>query len=227
MTKSAYGAGKRRFKKAVYDALSGVASAVANPHRLELLDLLSQRARTVADVASEAQLSIANASQHLQVLARSGLVTVERRGIFALYRTAGPAVYRLFSSIREVAEAKGERLESAVVSYLGEREPGITDATVVRDLMEDPRVTLLDARPPEEYEAGHLPGAVNTPLAALKQGTLTLARGRRYVVYCRGPYCVFADEVVDVLRERGFRATRLALGPADWEGYGGEVERAS
>jgi rhodanese-related sulfurtransferase len=163
----------------------------------------------------------------LQVLARSGLVTVERRGTFALYRTAGPAVYRLLSSIRDVAEANGDGLESAVVSYLGEREPAIADVAAVRDLLEDSRVTLLDARPPEEFAAGHLPGAVNAPLVALKGGTLALARGKRYVVYCRGPYCVFADEAVDLLRERGFRATRLALGPADWAGYGGEVERAS
>jgi rhodanese-related sulfurtransferase len=194
---------------------------------MELLDLLSQRARTVHDVAGEAHMSIANASQHLQVLARSGLVTVERRGVFAHYRTDGPAVYRLLSSIREVAEAKGDHLGAAVVSYLGEREPGISDVSMVRNLIEDPRVTLVDARPADEYDAGHLPGAINAPLVALKQGTLTLARGRRYVVYCRGPYCVFADEAVDLLRERGFRATRLALGPADWEGYGGEVERAS
>lgn len=227
MTKWAYGAGKRRFKKAVYEALSGVSSAIANPHRMELLDLLSQRARTVQDVADEAHLSVANTSQHLQVLARSGLVTVERRGVFALYRTAGPAVYRLLSSIREVAESNGGRLESAVVSYLGAREPGIADVSAVRELMEDSRVTLLDARPPEEFEAGHLPGAVNAPLVALKQDTMTLARAKRYIVYCRGPYCIFADEAVDLLRERGFRATRLALGPADWEAYGGEVERAS
>jgi rhodanese-related sulfurtransferase/DNA-binding transcriptional ArsR family regulator len=227
MSRWAYAAGKRRFKKAVNEALSAVASAIANPHRMELLDLLSQRERTVQDVAAEAQLSIANASQHLQVLARSGLVTVERRGVFAVYRTAGPAVYRLLSSIREVAEAKSDRLGTAVVSYLGEREPGIADVSVVRDLIGDSGVTLLDARPPEEYDAGHLPGAINAPLVALKRGTMTFGRRKRYVVYCRGPYCVFADEAVDLLRERGFRASRLALGPAEWEAYGGEIERAS
>jgi rhodanese-related sulfurtransferase/DNA-binding transcriptional ArsR family regulator len=227
MSSWTYGPGKRRFKAAVYGALSVVGSAISNPHRMELLDLLSQRARTVQDVAAEAHLSVANASQHLQVLARSGLVTVERRGVFALYRTAGPAVYRLLSGIREVAEANGEQLGSAVASYLGDREPGITDATVLQELIADPRVTLLDARPAEEYDAGHLPGATSAPLVVLKQGTLKLARGRRYVVYCRGRYCVFADEAVDLLRERGFRATRLALGPADWEACGGDVERAS
>jgi DNA-binding transcriptional ArsR family regulator/rhodanese-related sulfurtransferase len=227
MRRLAAGASKRRFKEAVNGALASVASALANPHRMELLDLLSQRARTVQDVAAEANLSIANASQHLQILARGGLVTVERRGVFARYRTAGPTVYRLLASIREVAEANGDRLRPAVASFLGEREPGIADASEVRALLRDPRITLLDARPPEEYEAGHLPGAINAPMPAIKQGTLTFVRGRCYVVYCRGAYCVFADEVVTELRERGFHAMRLALGPPDWEGFGGQLERAS
>jgi rhodanese-related sulfurtransferase/DNA-binding transcriptional ArsR family regulator len=215
---------KRRFKDAVYSAVARVPGALANRHRLELLDLVSQRPRTVQDLAAEAGLTVANASQHLQVLSRCGLVTVERRGTFAHYRATGPAVYRLLVELRTVAEAVDASVADAERSYFGPRAAGIVTFAAAREALAEGRTALLDARPREEYEAAHLPGAFSAPLEVLRSGKLALPRAKRYVVYCRGPYCVFADEAVALLRERGLDATRLALGPAEWVAAGGEVE---
>lgn len=217
---------KRAFKHDVYAALARVPAAIANPHRLELLDLLAQRPRTVQDVSDEAGLSVANASQHLQILAKAGLVRVERRGTYAFYHAASVEVYRLLQSLRHVAERNDDTLGNAVRRHLGAREGGITEVGTVRAMLDDPRVAFLDARPPAEFASGHLPSAINAPLDALKNGKVSLQRSKRYVVYCRGPYCTFADEAVEVLRRRGFSATRLALGPVDWEAAGEDVERA-
>jgi rhodanese-related sulfurtransferase/DNA-binding transcriptional ArsR family regulator len=216
---------KRRFKDDVYAAVARVPGALANPHRLELLDLLAQRPRTVQEVSVEAGLTVANASQHLQVLARCGLVAVERRGTFAFYHAAGESVYRLLVALRAVAEAVDGSIAAAERSYFGAREPGIVTFLDAQDVIADRRTALLDARPREEYEAGHLPGAVSISIEALRSGNVPLQRSKRYVVYCRGPYCIFADEAVTLLRERGFDAARLALGPAEWLAAGGAVER--
>ena len=218
---------KRRFKDSVYEAVARVPGALANRHRLELLDLVSQRPRTVQDLAAEAGLTVANASQHLQVLSRCGLVTVERRGTFAHYRATGSAVYRLLVELRAVAEAVDASIMVAETSYFGSRDAGIVTFTSAREALARERTALLDARPYEEYEAAHLPGALSAPLEALRAGTVALPRSKRYVVYCRGPYCVFADEAVALLREQGHHATRLALGPAEWIAAGGEVELVS
>jgi rhodanese-related sulfurtransferase/DNA-binding transcriptional ArsR family regulator len=216
---------KRHFKDEIYAAVARVPAALANGHRLELLDLLSQRPRTVQDVAVEAGITVANASQHLQVLARCGLVAVERRGTFAHYRAAAPAVYRLLVELRAVAEAADASVADAEQSYFGPRDPGIRTIDGARDALADARTALLDARPREEYEAAHLPGAISAPLDALRSGKVALPRSKRYVVYCRGPYCVFADEAVTLLRERGLEARRLSLGPAEWVAAGGDVQR--
>lgn len=216
---------KRGFKDAVYAAVARIPGALANRHRLELLDLLSQRERTVQDVAVEAALTIANASQHLRVLAAAGLVDVRRHGTFAFYRAANPAVYRLLTELRAVAEAARADIADAERAYFGLREPGIATLAEARAILADPRTTVLDARPLAEFEAAHLPGAISAPLDALRSGKVALPRSRRYVVYCRGPYCVFADEVVTLLRDRGLHATRLALGPAEWVAAGGDVQR--
>jgi DNA-binding transcriptional ArsR family regulator/rhodanese-related sulfurtransferase len=216
---------KRRFKDDVYAAAARVPAALANRHRLELLDLLSQRPRTVQDVAAEAGVTIANASQHLRVLAGCGLVTVERRGTFAFYRVAGPVVYQLLVALRAVAESVDSRVADVERAYFGRRDPGIPTFAAAIDVLADARTMVLDARPREEYDAAHLPGAISAPLEALRSGNVTLSRSKRYIVYCRGPYCVFADEAVALLRDRGLDATRLALGPAEWVAAGGEVQR--
>ncbi|MFN2461219.1 MAG: ArsR/SmtB family transcription factor [Candidatus Velthaea sp.] len=217
---------KRHFKDSVYAAVARIPAALANRHRLELLDLLSQRPRTVQDVSAEAGITVANASQHLQVLARCGLVTVERRGTFAHYRAAGSAVYRLLVELRAVAESADGSIVDAERSYFGTRDAGISTFAAAREALSDVRTALLDARPREEYEAAHLPGAISAPLEALRAGKVTLPRSKRYIVYCRGPYCVFADDAVALLRELGLDAARLSLGPAEWIAAGGDVQRA-
>lgn len=214
---------KRRFKDEVYGLVARVPAALANRHRLELLDLLAQRSRTVQDVAAEADLTVANASQHLGVLARCGLVTVERRGTFAFYRVADLNVYRLLVELRALAEAADPEIAEAERAYVGPRGPSIHTFSHACDLLADPQTALLDTRPPEEYAAAHLPGAISAPLDALRTGKIALPRTKQYVVYCRGPYCVFADEAVALLRERGLHATRLALGTAEWAAAGGEL----
>jgi DNA-binding transcriptional ArsR family regulator/rhodanese-related sulfurtransferase len=216
---------KRSFKDRIYAAAARVPAALANRHRLELLDLLSQRPRTVQDVAEEAGITVANASQHLGVLARCGLVSVERRGTFAFYRASGPAVFRLLVELRVVAESVDAQIADAERTYFGAREPGIPTFAAARDALSDRRTSLLDARPREEYDAAHLPGAISAPIEALRRDAIALSRSRQYLIYCRGPYCVFADEAVALLRERGLHATRLALGPAEWVAAGGEVQR--
>ena len=216
---------KRRFKDRVYSAVVRVPAALANAHRLELLDLLSQRPRTVQDVAAEADLTLANASQHLGVLARTGLVAVERRGTFAFYHVANTAVYRLLVELRAVAESVDAEVAAAERTYFGRRDAGVATFSEALDVINDPHTALLDARPREEYEAAHLPGAISAPLQALRSGTVALPPSKRYVVYCRGPYCTFADEAVVLLRKRGVHAMRLALGPAEWLAAGGDVQR--
>ena len=217
---------KRRFKDSIYGAVARVPAALANGHRLELLDLVSQRPRSVQDLAAEAGITVANASQHLQVLARCGLVAAERRGTFAHYRAAGPAVYRLLVALRSAAEGVDASIAEAEQSYFGEREPGIPTIDAAREALAGADTALLDARPREEYEAAHLPGAISAPLDALRAGKVALPRSHRYVVYCRGPYCIFADEAVALLRRRGLEAQRLSLGPAEWLAAGGDVQHA-
>jgi rhodanese-related sulfurtransferase/DNA-binding transcriptional ArsR family regulator len=218
---------KRRFKDGVYARLARVPSALANSHRLELLELLAQRPRTVQDVAVEAGLTVANASQHLQVLMRAGVVAVERRGLFAFYRAADVNVYRLLAALREVAEAQDPSLKHAVRAYTAVDAKTISEYPVAKQLLNDARTVLLDARPREEFEHAHLPDAIHASLEVVASDAIPLSGDRRYVVYCRGPYCVFADEVVAALQERGLNAIRLTLGPPDWEAAGGELRRAS
>jgi len=217
---------KRRFKDEVYRAVVRVPAALANSHRLELLDLLSQRPRAVQDVADEAGLSVANASQHLQILERAGLVAVERRGTYAFYKVTGTPVYRLLAELRAVAETVDAEIAQAESAYFGERESGIRTFASAHDIISKKHTTLLDVRPREEFDAAHIPGAVSAPLDLLRDSGYPLSKARKYVVYCRGAYCVFADEAVAFLRARGFQATRLTLGPAEWVAAGGAVEHA-
>jgi rhodanese-related sulfurtransferase/DNA-binding transcriptional ArsR family regulator len=218
---------KRRFKDDVYGAVARIPAALANAHRLELLDLLSQRPRAVADVAAEAGMTIANASQHLGILERAGLVSVERRGTFAFYRVADAAVYRLLGELRAAAESVDASIEDAERAYFGTREPGVQTYAQARRLIADRRTVLLDVRPREEYETAHLPGALSLPVDQLRDAEVPLSKARQYVVYCRGAYCVFADEAVAILHDRGLNAIRLTLGPAEWLVAGGELERVS
>jgi rhodanese-related sulfurtransferase/DNA-binding transcriptional ArsR family regulator len=215
----------RRFKDSIYEQLARIGRASSAPKRLELLDLLCQGPRTVEALANEAALSVANASQHLQVLRAARLVDGEKKGLYVEYRLADDEVGRFFVALRELAQARLAEIETVRRAYLtgrGSMEPVQADELLRR--VRAGEVTLLDVRPASEYSAGHIPGALSVPLADLEARLETLPRRREVVAYCRGPYCVMALEAVELLRRRGFRAKRMEHGVADWRARGWRVE---
>jgi len=214
-------ASDRQFKDAIYEQLGRIGKAVASPRRLELLDLLCQGPRTVEVLARAVDQSLANTSQHLQVLRRARLVEAERDGVLVRYRLADEMVCGFFLSLRRLAEARLAEVERATREFLEQRgsmEPVDRDALLER--MRRGEVTVLDVRPPEEYQAGHIPGALSVPMDELDSRLADLPRDREIVAYCRGPYCVLAIEAVEVLRKSGFEATRWEDGVPDWRALG-------
>ena len=190
----------RKFKDAVYEQFARIGKAVSAPKRLELLDLLCQGPRTVEALADQAALSVANASQHLQVLRAARVVEADKKGLYVEYRLADDQVCRFFHALRGLAEARLAEVEQVTRAYLTER--GAMEAVPSNELLRrvrDGKVTVLDVRPPEEYRAGHIPGAISVPLADLKKRIAELPKNREIVAYCRGPYCVMAIEAVEVL----------------------------
>lgn len=215
----------RRFKDAVYEQFSRVGKAVSAPKRLELLDLLCQGPRTVETLADQVAISVANASQHLQVLRAARLVETERKGLYVEYRLADAQVCRFLQALRELAESRLAEVEQVTRQYLEAR--GAMERVDGDELLRRVRngdVTILDVRPPEEFQAGHIPGALSVPLAELKKRVAELPKDRDVVAYCRGPYCVMAIEAVALLRKKGFRAYRMEQGVVEWRARGGRVE---
>jgi rhodanese-related sulfurtransferase len=214
-------AGKRAFKDRLFGEFAVLGRALASPHRLELLDLLAQGERSVEALAQEAGLSVANASAHLQVLRRARLVEAERHGTRVHYRLAAPAVFDLWRTLRDLGAARLAEVERLVDAYLGrDRDLEAVDRAGLRRLLEEEAVTVLDVRPVEEYRQGHILRARSLPVAELEGRLRELPRDREVVAYCRGPYCVFADEAVAVLRRHGYRARRLDGGFPEWRAAG-------
>ncbi len=215
----------RRFKNAIYEQFARVSKALASPHRIELVELLSQGPRTVEALARVADMSLANTSQHLQVLRGAGLLEATKEGLFVTYRLADPSVADLLLALREVAESRLAEVAKISRDFLAENallEP--VDEEALRRRVRHGEVTLLDVRPPEEYEAGHLPGALSVPLPELAKRLSDLPKRREVVAYCRGPYCGLAVQAVKLLRARGFKAVRLEEGVLDWAALGLKVE---
>ena len=214
----------RRFKDAIYEQLARLGKATAAPKRLELLDLLCQGPRTVEALAGQAAISVANASQHLQVLRMARLVDAEKKGLHVEYRIADAEVRRFFLSLRTLAEARLAEVEQVTRQYLEAR--GAMEAVASEELLRRVRsgeVTVLDVRPAQEYQAAHLPGALSIPVGQLEARLAELPRDREVVAYCRGPYCVMAIEAVELLRRKGFRAHRMEQGVVDWQARGWRV----
>ncbi|MGE5345909.1 MAG: ArsR/SmtB family transcription factor [Acidithiobacillales bacterium] len=215
----------RRFKDAIYEQFARVGKAVSASKRLELLDLLCQAPRTVETLAAEAGISTANASQHLQILRSARLVTAEKKGFHVEYRLADEQVCRFFQALRSLAESRLAEVEQVKRVYFEQREAMETlRADELLHRVRSGEVTLLDVRPPEEFRAGHIPGALSIPLPELKKRLADLPRSREIVAYCRGPYCVLAMEAVELLRKEGFRAQRMEQGVADWRARGWRIE---
>ena len=215
----------RLFKDRLYGQFARLGKALASPYRLELLDLLAQSERTVESLAAETGATTANISQHLQILRNAGLATARKEGLFVHYRIADPAVSTLCASLRTVAERQDAELDRIVRGHFGDRdEPEPVDMTELLRRARAGDVIVVDARPANEYAAGHIPGALSIPIDDLKQRLQRLPKSKPYVAYCRGPYCVYADQAVEQLRAAGRRARRLAAGLPEWKSAGLPVE---
>jgi rhodanese-related sulfurtransferase len=211
----------RSFKDPLFDQFARIGKAVANPHRLELVDLLAQGERRVEDLAGEASLSIANTSQHLQALRQAGLVETRRAGTSIFYRLADERVFRLWQAIREVGEARLAEIDRLTHTFLTDRaQLEAVDATTLLRRLGEGDVVVLDVRPEAEFRAGHIPDARSIPIDELEARLHEVPRDREIVAYCRGPYCVFSDEAVALLRARGYEARRLDVGLPDWRSAG-------
>ena len=198
--------------------LSVLVKAMANPHRLEIIDLLGQAERSVEEIAHETGMSVANASQHLQTLKQANLVQVKRNGNFIIYRLASENVYKSWKDLRTIGvETLGE-VDKLVKNFRSERnslEPVTMEQLLTK--MRSRNVVLLDVRPEQEFDAGHIPNAINIPIDRLAARIKELNKTKQYIAYCRGPFCVFADDAVRLLTKKGFKAKRLEEGYLDWK----------
>ena len=212
-------------KRALFDAFASVAHALGSGRRAEIVDLLAQGERSVEEIAGEVGQSPANTSQHLQVLARAGLVRTRREGTRVFYRLTSDRVGELWAAVRDVAVRHVAEVSVLADEYLGRRDAleQVTTAELEQRLARGD-VVLLDVRPEVEFRAGHIAGARSTPLAGLDDLARTLPRHGEIVAYCRGPYCVYADDAVRLLRSRGLEARRLDVGYPEWQRAGLPVE---
>jgi rhodanese-related sulfurtransferase len=213
--------GHREFKDQLYAQFARLGKALASPQRLELLDLLAQGERTVEDLAREATLTIANASQHLRVLRQARLVDSRKDGLYVYYRLADPAVFALWCGLRGVGERQLAEIDRLVETYLQHPEhlEPLTRAAL-RQRLAMGAIVVLDVRPVLEYRQGHIAGARSIPVNELEARLGELDPQREVIAYCRGPYCLFADEAVALLRAHGLRAYRYAEGFPEWAAAG-------
>ena len=220
--------GHRPFKDRLYAEFATLGKALASPHRLELLDLLGQGERSVDQLAQEIGQSLANTSAHLRVLRQARLVEADKRGLQVVYRLAAPEVFTLWRTLRDLGTARLAEIDRLVETYLTDRASlEAVDVAELRRLVDEGRVTLLDVRPELEYRQGHIAGARSIPLAELERRLAEVPRGREVVAYCRGPYCVYADEAAQLLRRNGFRVRRLEDGFPEWRAAGLPVETSA
>lgn len=211
----------RAVKDRLYEAWADTAKALASPRRVELLDLLTQGERSVEALARESGLTINNTSSHLAVLKAARLVETRKEAQFVFYRLADDAVVDLLRDVQAVARRRLHEVDHLARTYLEERDPlEPVDAAELRRRLKAGEVTVIDVRPALEYEAGHIAGALSVPLEHLDERLPEVPKSRPIVAYCRGPYCVYAIEAVERLRERGYRVRRLAEGVPDWRRAG-------
>src|ERR671935_2033917 len=216
---------RRAAKAALFDALASVAQALGSGRRAEIVDVLAQGERSVDELASEISQSVANTSQHLQVLARAGLVRSRRDGSRVFYRLASNRVADLWAAVRDVAVRHVAEVTVLAGEYLGDRaDVEQLSAAELQQRLERGNVVVLDVRPDAEFRSGHIAGALSAPLERLETVATELPKRREIVAYCRGPYCVYADDAVRLLRDRGFKARRLHVRFPEWRRAGLPVE---
>lgn len=212
---------KRTFKDNVYGNIAQLSKAMANPHRLEIIDLLAQGEKTVEVISGETGLSVANASQHLQVLKKARLVLTRRQSQFIYYKLASLEVFNAWYGLRSLAMHQLPGVEKVISGFRAERgtlEGLSIDALLSR--LDSKGIILLDVRPADEYQLGHIPQALTLPPDTWDTRMSSLPRQKEIIVYCRGPFCVYADEAVARLKTAGYHATRLNEGFPDWQRRG-------
>jgi rhodanese-related sulfurtransferase/DNA-binding transcriptional ArsR family regulator len=215
----------REFKDLIFEQFARIGKALSHPKRLEILDLLAQTERTVEQIAQETAMPVANTSQHLQVLKGARMVEARREGLYVHYRLADEGVFRTWQAVRDLGETRLAEVDRVVETYLQDR--GAMEAVGAVGLMERlaaESAVVLDVRPEEEYRAGHVPGALSVPVSSLEAALQILPKDKEIVAYCRGPYCVFSDEAVALLKSRGYRASRLTEGFPEWRAAGYPIE---
>lgn len=213
------------FKQDIYAQLARVAKALGHANRLELLEFVAQGPRSVDELATMTRLSVANASKHLQELRHAGLVRARKEGVRVFYEVAGADVVDLLGALSTVAESRLAEVSQLLRTYITARDD--LEPVPAGELLERVRqglVTVLDVRPPEEYAAGHVPGAINIASDALSSHLRRLPKGREVIAYCRGPYCLLSVDAVALLREKGYKARRLVDGFPEWKASGLPVE---
>ena len=209
--------GDRIAKDSLYDGLAAVAKALGSGRRAELVDVLAQGERSVEELAGEIGQSVANTSNHLQQLLRAGLVRTRREGTRIHYSLANPRVGELWAAVRDVAGAQVAEVDQLAAAYLGDRST--LDTISHQELakrLRDGDVVVLDVRPETEFHSGHIAGAMSLPVKEITRRLRTIPRDKQVVAYCRGPYCVYADDAVRTLRRRGYQAARLEDGYPEW-----------
>lgn len=213
--------GDRAAKEALFDAFGGVAKALASGRRAEIVDVLAQGPRSVEQIAEQIGQSVANTSHHLRFLAASGLVRSIKDGTRVIYRLAGPSVLAMWRALRDVAAEHVGEIERLARDYLGDRDglEAVPRGELARRL-ERGDVVVLDVRPEAEFRAGHIAGARSIPVAELARRLKELPKSKEIVAYCRGQYCVFADDAVRLLRRKGYKASRLQDGFPEWREEG-------
>lgn len=212
-------------KNALYQGIAKVAQALSNGNRLQILEYLAQSERSVDELAAMTGLTVANTSQHLQALRQAALVTSRKEGQRVFYAIAGDDVVQMCALVRGVAEHRLAEVDKLVREFIGHRDE--MEAVPAREVLDRAKrglVLVLDVRPPEEFAAGHVPGAVNIPVKELESRLASLPKRKEIVAYCRGPYCLMSFEAVEKLRSRGLKARRLEDGFPEWKAAGLPVE---
>jgi rhodanese-related sulfurtransferase len=213
-------------KQEIFASLARIGTALSSPTRIDFLELLAQAERTVEQLSSLSGATVANTSQHLQKLRQAGLIVGRKEGLYVYYRLAGDEVVGLLSSLAQAGAAYVADVERIVRLYFAQKDD--LEAVPAKEVLARARkglVTVLDVRPPEEYLAGHLPGAVNIPIHELQKRLSELPKRREIIAYCRGPYCLMSYDAVALLRKKGVKARRLEAGLPQWRLAGFPVER--
>ena len=213
--------GDKAAKKKLFDGFAAVAKALGSGRRIELLDVLAQGPRSVDELATEIDQSVANTSHHLRTMARAGLLDSDREGTRIVYRVASPKVTGLWRALRDVASEQVAHIDRLARGYLGDSDglEAVSREELARRLRRKD-VVVLDVRPAQEYAAGHIAGARSVPIADLPRRLSEIPKRKKVVAYCRGPYCVFADDAVHTLERDGYRAVRLEDGFPEWRDAG-------